>query len=229
MDKLAETVALRDLKELKESEVVIRDWLFKGFIGACIVVVLIIIWKNPILQFVLATIMFLMIVLTAWLVFQMSKTGSVATNVRRIQGSADIAAVKAHKNSDVSQQKKISEVINAIRESDKHHGAKTERDLEHGVSSLLKEKFPHYNIMRRSRISGKPGVFVDNDVELQFKVAEKKRHFEEAAKKIKSSAAKPAVVILDTGKIEDIDRYVEDLRQKGAKVVVLKRKKDNTA
>ncbi len=216
MDPIEPVIAERNYHELKESSIVARELLIKVFIFAAVLTILILVWKNSILQFILSTTAVFALLISGWYVFTHMKTEKAARIMRKSQ-QADAVPMHPAKPSS-----KIEEVIKAIEESDTHHEATDSAQLSQGVSTVLRQRFPEYQVSRRAHPLGHR-VTVDN-VELHVKVADGKKALHEAVSRFQPQENKePAFVILDMGKM-DITKYVDELQKKGAKVVVLRKR-----
>ncbi len=213
MDPIEPVIAERNYHELKESSLVARELLIRVFVFAAVLTILILVWKNSILQFILSTTAVFALLISGWYVFTHMKTEKAARIMRRSQADAVPAA---------KPSRKIEEVIRAIEESDTHHEATDSAQLSQGVSAALRQRFPEYQVSRRAHPLGHR-VTVDN-VELHVKVADRKRTLHEAVSRFQHQGDKePAFVILDMGKM-DITKYVDELQKKGARVVVLRKR-----
>ncbi len=224
MDPIEPVLAERNYHELKESSIIAKSLLFRLFIFAAVLTILIIVWKNQILQFILSTTAVLAMLVAGWYVFTQMRTEKAQRVMRRSQGQADSVVNRPVARSALrSEQASVDEVLRALEESNNYHGVKNQGQLSESFSNTLRQRFPNHKVAGSVHHSGTHKVMVGNDVEFHVKVADKKNDLNEAVKKFQPSQDKePAFVILDMGKM-DISSYVEELQKKGAKVVVLKK------
>lgn len=223
MDPIEPVLAEKNYHELKESGLILKDLLLKLFIIASILTVLILVWKNSILQFILSTTAVFAMLIAGYYVYTHMKVEKAEKTMRRAQQYHADEVRKPQGRPAKQNTSKIEQVIRAIEDSDDHHSARNEHEFSQGVSQALKQKFPDYAVNYKSGAGKK--VTIDDDVELHMKVADKSSKLHDAVSRFKKqdNNKEPAFVILDMGKV-DVKQYVQELQKKGAKVVVLRKR-----
>jgi hypothetical protein len=101
----------------------------------------------------------------------------------------------------------------------------SERAFEDCLFEFLRERFSKSHIDFQRRIDkGRVDIVIDDEIALELKIADNKGNLNSLFGQIewyKDHFDKLAIIILDVGRVPDLDDFIERFESKGARVIVL--------
>jgi hypothetical protein len=118
----------------------------------------------------------------------------------------------------------LERVLNELRNY-RTPEVRDEKEFEKGVYSFLTAKFPNFSIERQYPSNrGKVDLVIEKKYAIELKIAESRnqvRSFIGQLKDYHKDFNNIAIVVLDIGKVETLNEYIQDWKQEGIKVLIM--------
>lgn len=209
----------------------------KMVILGIIIIVIYYVWENVIKPFIywinqnltlIIILVFTAILLLAWWLGrkEIKKDTPSSSDIHSFQDSPESNSLR-FSNSEIKKNTKLERITEAIKKFEPHSDTRDEKELEKELTAHLKAWFRNeYDIESQYPIGkGRIDILVDKDTAIELKLADSRanvRNLEGQLSDYIENFPYVIAVILDVGKVEDLNDLVNRFKKKGVEVVIIK-------